>query len=425
VLEENLKRLETPVLRTVTGRLFGENIRLPAPDIEAAYNQAWHGIYHSILEGATVENLMGLLVSVTYMRAIDAYRLRHEGQQADTPLDGHLIELDLAETVDTRQKIDGLIARLVKRLNQKERMAVTLCVLHGYPRAVAAERLGMPERAFQKVMDSATKKMGGVVETMQTKGCDEGEWARAVRSYAIGTMDESSPDYDRITRHLAECAACKRYVNGLRGLAAVLPPILPFAHDPTAMLAHLHRLFAPVHPATGATITGGSAAPPTLSTAGVTAAASSTGAGGSGGLASVLGSGGFVKAAILTGTVLTSVAGVATVHAITKHHATPPQPRVVQSYSDLQTPLAKEPGLSHLPVRVARSSIPKQKHASPTRPRGSSATGSASVGSSESHEFGFEHQTPSSSTNQAASPSASSISTSEAGSGEEFGLPGG
>lgn len=46
--EANLRKLERPVLRAVRRRLASEHVSLPVPDLEAAYNQGWQGVYEMV-----------------------------------------------------------------------------------------------------------------------------------------------------------------------------------------------------------------------------------------------------------------------------------------------------------------------------------------------------------------------------------------
>lgn len=204
VLDGNYRRLEGEVIRSVGGRLGARMISLDRVDIEEAYNQAWNGVYQLMARGQSVENLAGLLVDVTYKRSLDAFRQRREAHYAEVDLEGHVVEVDLASEVDDQQKIHGLVARLKGRLNDNERRAVTLCVLHGYTRPEAAKMLGFKEAAFQKIMDGATKKIAMIVAGMEARGCGDEEWASALRAFALGVISESDRDYRRVAAHISE-----------------------------------------------------------------------------------------------------------------------------------------------------------------------------------------------------------------------------
>jgi DNA-directed RNA polymerase specialized sigma24 family protein len=334
VANANYEALKEVVLRSVGSRLFARSVRLDRIDLEAAYNQAWHGVCQAIAQSRRVENLAGLLVDITCKRAIDIYRQRNEAMHADADVESHAVEVDLAERVDDQHKIERLLERLKDRLTDVQRNAVTLCILHGYTRPEAARILGIEAVAFEKVMDRTMKKIGGIIAAMDSRGCGDDEWARALRSFALGLMSEDSPDYQRIAEHVGECASCERYVVGLRGLAAVLPPFglpqAPVGHGLGALLAHLHELFAP-H---GAGIAAGAQTSATVASGTAVGSAAATGGGWA-----VLGSGA-AKVAVVVGL---ATVGTLSVHALVTHHPTR-HPHVATSQPASSSTLPDEGG---------------------------------------------------------------------------------
>ena len=70
-----------------------------------------------------------------------------------------------------------------------------------------------------------------------------------MRAYALGSLTEGDRDYPRAAAHVESCDACRRYVRGLRGLAAILPPFgLPLGsigagHGTGGVLAYLKEIF--------------------------------------------------------------------------------------------------------------------------------------------------------------------------------------
>ncbi|HEY3944442.1 MAG TPA: sigma-70 family RNA polymerase sigma factor [Solirubrobacteraceae bacterium] len=282
------------------GPLFAD---LDKKDVEAAYNLAWHGVWEMVARGEPIENLKALLVHITVLRSKDIHRTRHAEMHTDADLETQAVEVDLAEQADDRGKLMGLFERLKDRLNTNERKAVTLCILHGYSRAEAAKELGMPERKFQRIMDEAWKKVTSVAAGLDGRGCADGEWARALRSYALHLIDEDHPDYSKVAEHIEGCAPCRHYVRGLEGLAAVMPPLgfrfVPYGHHHPGIIhtaiEAVHRLFGG-HGASAAT--GGG------STAGAAAAGAGT-----------------VKVAAIVVVSLAVVGGVS-IHAATSSHHT-------------------------------------------------------------------------------------------------------
>ena len=312
------------------------------------------------------------------------------------------------------------------RLSDVQRNAVTLCLLHGYTRPEAARMLGIDPVAFGKVMDRATKKISGVVAAMDGRGCGDDEWARALRSFALGVIGEDSPDYERVAAHVRDCASCERYVVGLRGLAAVLPPLgfplAPVGHDAGDLLAHLYRLFAPHNVAAA-----GAASAQTTATIATSTAAGSAVATGSGGW-TVLG-GGVAKVAVVVGL---ATVGTLSVHALATHrparHA-----RAVDSRPLISgTPLEEE--------RVIRQAAPVQREqgitSEPSQRPSSARQGGPGVVRSEAAvaEFGFERspdttrhpQTPRpvarTATADNATSARSGVEPAEANKSPEFGL---
>lgn len=322
VARANYGHLKDEILRAVAGKLRSQGITtMIHQDLEVAYNEGWQGVTQHIIQGRPVTSLDGLLYRMTHRRAIDIYRARQERRRVDMDLEQHGVEVDLAEQVDDQEKLTRLLGRLQGRLNDKERRAVTLCVLHGYKRPEAADLLGIERAVFERIMDGATKKMSGIVASIEARGCGGDEWSRLMRAFALGLLSEEETDYRRALEHVEgpdACEACRRYVRGLRGLAAVLPPLLPASGHEAGVVAYLHGLFAGGHAATsgssivlqGSTATGTTVAGPYTA----------------GGLSGLLG-GGAVKAAIVAAGIAAagSIALPATsrVHSLgrTKHRA--------------------------------------------------------------------------------------------------------
>jgi DNA-directed RNA polymerase specialized sigma24 family protein len=362
----NLKQQEATVLSAVKGKMRAGKMRLDDTDLEAAYNLGWHGVCQYITKGGEVSNLTGFLIDITHKRAVDIYRQRHEGKHQDDGLEGHGVEVDLAEQVDDQVKLQRLMKRLTKRLNDNERRGVTLCVLHGYKRPEAADMLGIEQAAFQRIMDSAMKKVAGVVAGIDARGCGGDEWARLVRSYAFGLLRERHRDYARVVEHIEDCETCARYVTGLRGLAVVLPPVgLPFmpvmGHE-QAILAHLYRVFA------GGGGAGGAAAVQT--SAGTTGAAA-----GGGSMIGSVSAGAAAKVAAVA--VVVAVIGVKATEHATRHRPAPPVAavRAPASASRTATPVASpailpaNPASSRRAPTVARQRRSKRRHTrTDTRP---------------------------------------------------------
>jgi DNA-directed RNA polymerase specialized sigma24 family protein len=298
-VDEHYRALEKEIVDKVARKLSARNMRLDRSDIEEAYCQAWHGVYERIAEGVSIASLHGMLVEITWRRAVETYREMHIGEYADVDIEAHVVEVDLDQRLDDQAKLQRLLRRVKGRLNPQERQVISLCWIHGYTRPEARALLGIKNEArMQKLMDRASKKVGGIVAAVEARGCGGDEWSQMLRSYALGTIDEQQSDYRRAREHIENCASCCRYVVGLRRVAAIVPPFLPGGPDPTQVLAFLHRLFGG-HGGTGA-------AASTLPT-GTTAVSGASAAGGG---ATLMGSLGSAKVAAVI--VVAAAAGATT-----------------------------------------------------------------------------------------------------------------
>jgi DNA-directed RNA polymerase specialized sigma24 family protein len=307
VVNANLKPMMEEILRNVGGRMRAAGKPLNRQDLEVAYNEGWQGVTEHIIQGRPVTSLAGLLFTMVHRRAIDIYRAKQEGRRVEMDLEAQPVDAEIAEHIDDQEMLTRLLGRLKDRLNDKERRAVTLCALHGYKRPEAADLLGIDRVVFERIMDSASKKMAGIVASLEARGCGGEEWSRMMRAYALGLLTEDEPDYQRALAHVdgpSACEACRRYVRGLRGLAAVLPPLLPpgllDGHDAASTLQHLVRWLGGGH--TTAAVQGAGAA-------GAGAAGVSTG----GGTAVGVAVGGGTKALLIAGAAALSIAGAAAV----------------------------------------------------------------------------------------------------------------
>jgi DNA-directed RNA polymerase specialized sigma24 family protein len=140
-VNENYRELQAEVIGTVRNKLSAHKMSLDDSDLEEAYCQAWHAVCEKIKRGDQVTNLTGMLVEVTWRRAVDVYREARPGQRVEIDLDQYSVELDVDAALDDQIKLNRFIKRVRDRLNPRECEAVSLCVIQGYPRAEAAELL--------------------------------------------------------------------------------------------------------------------------------------------------------------------------------------------------------------------------------------------------------------------------------------------
>jgi len=387
-VDEHYLALEGEVLGIVARKLSARNIDLDRTDLEEAYCQAWHGVWEQINGGVKIASLTAMLVEITWRRAISTYRELHVGQYADVDVDSHGVEVDLDKRLDDTAKLQRLIQRLTRRLSQQERQVVSLCWIHGYTRPEARQLLGIKDEArMQKLMDRATKKIGGVVAALDARGCGGEEWASMLRAYALGMIAEDETDYRRASAHIKECASCRRYVVGLRRVAAVVPPLVPPGLHRASALSQLQRFFTD--------LVGSSPATPAT-----TAAASGAAGGGS---ATVMGTLGSMKVAAVV-VVAAAGASAAAIHATegARHHAPTRRPAAhvatrtssgdLGAYTSVKLPVVADP----------RSQVAAR--------RATTATRSQSIAAAK--EFGFEGQHASGGTSS--SPPRVSASTASA-----------
>jgi DNA-directed RNA polymerase specialized sigma24 family protein len=240
LLRDEFERLRDSVVGSVRGRLRAAGVPLDASDVDAAYAQAWQGLYAATLEGQRIVDPSGWLALVTYRRAIDEHRARQRVQWAAMPtgLDGNgwrercvASEPDLAAELDDRARLRQLFEALRGRLTVRERQAAALCYLQGLSRSEAAARMGVSEARMRKLMEGRNAgapgvagKVGALVETIRAGAWCE-EQGSLMRGFAYGILDPGGERYRLALIHRDECPACRAYVLSLRGLAAVLPPV--------------------------------------------------------------------------------------------------------------------------------------------------------------------------------------------------------
>jgi len=246
LLRREFEGLRGRVLATVRGRLGASGARLDPSDLDAFYAQAWQGLYAAVLDGQEIANPRGWLTVVTFRRAIEELRAdrhvdrRHghrvpsagepgsSGESAWDPAE----ERDLAAELDDRMRLRHLFEGLRGRLTVREREAAACCYLQGLSRSEAAERMGISEARMRKLMDGqgagrpgVAGKVGELAETIRRGGWCE-QQGSLMRGLAYGILDPDGERYRLALIHHGECPACRAYVVSLRGLAAVLPPVL-------------------------------------------------------------------------------------------------------------------------------------------------------------------------------------------------------
>ena len=237
LLARDYEALRATVSAGARAQLARKNIHFDPVDMEAFYNQAWHGLHSELAAGKTIGNHAGWLVTVTARRALDEYRKLHRDRYADgvEPAD-HAAGADFAERLDDAAKLRAFVEGMRDRLSVRECQAATLCYLQGLTRPEAAQVLGVEPKRLEKIMDGVSRKVGEFVRAIE-----EGLWCEArgslMRAFAFGILDPGGRRYERAREHLESCAGCRAYVRSLRGLGALVPPVaLPRGDAPEAGL---------------------------------------------------------------------------------------------------------------------------------------------------------------------------------------------
>jgi DNA-directed RNA polymerase specialized sigma24 family protein len=295
LLRGEFEGLRWRVIGAVEHRLRATGSELDRCDLESCYAAAWQGLYMTMLEGSEIANPAGWLVVATFRRAVDERRARtrahRDGQR--TPIgacvtsrgDGEdrgtadvADERDLAAQLDDRDLLRQLFEGLRGRLSVREREAAVLCYLQGLTRAEAAARMGVSEPRMRKLMEGrgpgspgVAGKVGALVASIR-----DGDWCEEqgslMRALAFGVLEPRGERHKLALAHALACPGCRSYVASLRGLAAVLPPVL-----------------APLGLAAASLARGGELAHAGASAAGATATGAQAGAGGAQGTAGIVG----------------------------------------------------------------------------------------------------------------------------------------
>ena len=294
LLRQQFEELRGRVLTTVRARLAASGAGLDSSDLDACYAQAWQGLYAAVLEGQEIANPTGWLTLVTFRRAIEELRARRHVAPAAEASE----EPDFAAELDDRMRLRQLFEGLRGRLTAREREAAAFCYLQGLSRSEAAARMGLSQARMRKLMDGqgpgrpgVAGKVGELAATIRGGGWCE-EQGSLMRGLAYGILDPDGERYRLALIHRSECPACRAYVVSLRGLAAVLPPVLlPWGLGADALLraaagAHAHAgagagAGAIIGPGAGSQ--GGAAAQAGAGAAGTLSASGAAGVGGAAG----------------------------------------------------------------------------------------------------------------------------------------------
>ncbi len=312
VLGREYDELRPGTMTALRSRLAARGLRFDDTDLDAFYNQAWHGLYLRLVEGESIDNRGGFLVHAAYCRAIEELRRLHPERRADAvDLAAIGTEPDLESQLDDHVQLTQFMEGMRERLTERERQAATLCYIHGCTRPQTAEALGVSPKRMEKLMDGVSRKIGVLVADIR-----DGSWCESrdslMKACAFGVLDSEGERWQLASEHLRECPGCRRYVRGLRGIAAVAPPV----GLPLAVLAWVGG--------------GGGAAAGGAGSAGSAAGAGSSGAAGSaGGAGTASGAGGGIgtAGAAVAATVVVAAAGFGAFALVSRDDKRAVQPR--------------------------------------------------------------------------------------------------
>jgi DNA-directed RNA polymerase specialized sigma24 family protein len=247
VIARDYAALKGEVLRSVRTGLRNMRVPFNEHDLDAAYNNAWHTLYSRLATGDDFDKPGGFLVEVTKRRVIDEARRARHGLRADAVDIGERgYEHDYVSLIDNRRLIREFTEGLREKLTERECQVVTLCWIEGYTRPEAARILELPEDRVQKIMDSATPKIGEFAQVIREGGWCE-EHASMMRAFARDWLKADGDRYKLAKRHLEDCPSCRRFVRALKGLSGLIPPVLIPTHGAGHASPTWHGLNHGVH----------------------------------------------------------------------------------------------------------------------------------------------------------------------------------
>lgn len=464
--EREYARLQKRVVGLLRKRMREAGVHYDELDLQGFYNHAFHQLVAALKAGKKIDTIDGFVITAATRRAIEEARVRRPRLQADEPDIGETgRDSDFAAELDTKRALQEWRQTVHQNLTEREAKAVVMCDIQGFSRPEAAQLLGETPKRMEKIMDGAKKKLGAFYPDIEAGSlCERPEMRSLMRAYALEFHTEGSPRAAHAREHLEQCSHCRRFVRGLRGLAAAVPPVgLPISTEAGSHLDQLNGMLDVVwnnaqdllslageHTSeiaaggaatiTGATVATGSAGTTTgaATAAGGAAAvgvgATATGSSVLGGIAATM----TAKVAAVCATAAVCTGGIVTVTKDKTDDKPKPKPRTERTVA--------RPSSAPVPVNVTRITQPaqqtKQTGSTSTKASSKPKTSTSSTSSSstpvssgpaatrqQEAEFGFESQpaaaaapAPASSPAPAPKPAPKPA---PATSGDEFGFEGG
>ena len=118
-LDREYAALRPETLRALRTKLALRGLTFDETDLEAFYNQAWHGLYVRLADGETIENRAGFLVQAAFFRAIDEARSTHPGRRAEGIEPGTIgREDEVDERLDDHTRLTQFMEGMRERLQR-------------------------------------------------------------------------------------------------------------------------------------------------------------------------------------------------------------------------------------------------------------------------------------------------------------------
>ncbi len=212
------------ILRTVAGKLAAGGVHFDDADLEAFYNEAWHGLYLMLASGEEIDNHKGMLVVIAYRLALNEHRdFRRRSWAGEGELNRVAVETDIDAHLDAKRRLRHFSEGLRARFDRRELQAATLGYLHEYSRPEAAKAIGVTPKRMEKIMDEVSTRARSMIGQVEAdRWCEEVD--SLMRAYAVGLLDEDGDRYRLASDHLDGCSACRRRVLTMRGLTSITPP---------------------------------------------------------------------------------------------------------------------------------------------------------------------------------------------------------
>lgn len=301
-------------------------------DAEDALQEVFVRAYAALRANDRELALRAWLYRVAHNRCVDELRRPPVPPAEVFELITSPVQDPVAQT-EQRESMRRLIAD-VRRLPGQQRSALLMRELNGMPYAEMATVLGVSVPAVKSLLVRARIALAQAMEARDTACCE-------IRSELILAHDRRVRPNAMARRHMRDCAGCREFRHGLRGISRQLAALAPAA-GPLGIIAKLLGFGV----GGGA---GGSAA------AGGTTAVAGTAAGTGGALASAgaLATGAGHVATLLVATVVTAGGAVEIQHTITATH----QQRAMHSAPARHLQRAQPPPAS---VPAGYSPVPAQ-----------------------------------------------------------------